>query len=145
MRKRLIAVLGVMTLVGCATKSDMPDHVYRQLGAFASQAQRCFDDEMISPRELAEAKNVVSYAASTWNFNSENFSNAYQDSFPTYTSKAACRNFQADLIAKQSEIDRNKRNQAQAAAELSEMGRQLGNIVPKSTYCHRIGTMVNCF
>lgn len=145
MTKCLMTVLAALTLVGCATKSEMPDHVYRQLGAFASQAQRCFDDEMISPSELAAAKQVVSYATGTWNFNSAKLSDAYNDSFPTFTSKSACRNFQADLLTKQSEIDRRERNNAQAASELREMGRQLGNIAPKSTYCHRIGTMVNCF
>lgn len=145
MNKLLIACTSFL-LVACATKSEMPDHVYRNLAGFAAQGKRCFDSEMISPRELADTKQVVSTALGTWSFSQEKFEDFYQTNFSSKSaSREECRSFQSELISRQNQIETTRQNNRQAQEEINQMGRTLGNSVPKPIYCHRIGTMVSCF
>ncbi len=144
-RKFFICVITAFALSACATKNPLPDATYYKIADFSAQAQRCFESDLISPKEMADARMAVSYSLSTWVVDSSKFNSVYQGTYgATSADPSSCREFQAQLMQLQGEVLQRKSNNAQAAQELNSMGKALGTGYRAPMYCQRYGQMVTC-
>lgn len=139
--------LAALSLVGCATRRQLPDEAYVDAGRMLGASKRCFEANLMSPQLYANTERAIEYRLASYEVDQATLIAQKMRAWSnTKASPELCRNAEAaafKVIAVAGEIKSDRAAAAAADQQLLNTVIQNG-AVQKPIYCNRIGNTTMC-